>query len=228
MQPLPPFPSLETLFQQTDRLAGTPLLAAITLGVIVAVAARDWRLVLAALMVVYAGLALLTASLLPPQWALLRVVVGGLAAVIWYLSAQQAGWGGRFLPFQHSQGQGVQARPLSSTTLFRALVALSLAALILALRPRLPVPVLPADVRFVVTLLGAFGLLGLALGDEALQTGVSLLLWLAATQLMLAVLQQDAWLIWLLSSLELLLALATGYLMIARGPLWSHEQEGSD
>jgi hypothetical protein len=226
MQPLPPFPSLETLFQQTDRLAGTPLLLAISLGVIVAVAARDWRLVLAMLMVVYTGLALLTASLLPPQWALLRVIVGGLAAVIWYLSAQQAGWGGRFLPFQRSQG--VQARPLSSTTLFRALIALSLAALLLALRPRLPLPVLPADVRFVAVWLGAFGLLGLALGDEALQTGVSLLLWLAATQLMLAALQQDAWLIWLLSSLELLLALATGYLMIARGPLWSHEQEGSD
>jgi hypothetical protein len=154
------------------------------------------------------------------------VIVGGLAAVIWYLSAQQAGWGGRFLPFQHSQG--VEARPLSSTTLFRVLVALSLAALLLALRPRLPLPVLPADVRFVVVWLGAFGLLGLALGNEALQTGVSLLLWLAATQLMLASLQQDAWLIWLLSSLELLLALATGYLMIARGPLWSHEQEGSD
>jgi hypothetical protein len=226
MQPLPPFPSLETLFQQADRLAGTPVLLAIALGVIVAVAARDWRLVLVALMVVYTGLALLTVSLLPPQWALLRVVVGGLAAVIWYLSAQQAGWGGRFLPFQHSQG--VQARPLSSTTLFRALVALSLAALILALRPRLPLPVLPADVRFVVIWLGAFGLLGLALGDEALQTGVSLLLWLAATQLMLAALRQDAWLIWLLSSVELLLALATGYLMIARGPLWRHEQEGSE
>jgi hypothetical protein len=224
MQPLPPFPSLESLFQQTDRLAGTPVLLAVTLGVIVAMAARDWRLVLAMLMVVYAGLAVLTASLLPPQWALLRVIVGGLAAVIWYLSAQQAGWGGRFLPFQHSQG--VEARPLSSTTLFRTLIVLSLAALLLALRPRLPLPALPADARFVVVWLGAFGLLGLALGNEALQTGVSLLFWLAATQLMLAALQQDAWLIWLLSSLELLLALATGYLMIARGPLWSHEQEG--
>jgi hypothetical protein len=226
MQPLPPFPSLETLFQQADSLAGAPVLLAITLGVIVAVAARDWRLVLAVLMVVYTGLALLTASLLPPQWALLRVVVGGLAAVIWYLSAQQAGWGGSFLPFQHSHG--VQSRPLSSTTLFRLLVALALAALLLVLRPRLPLPVLPADVRFVVIWLGAFGVLGLALGDEALQTGVSLLLWLAAAQLMLAVLQQDAWLIWLLSTVELLLALVTGYLMIARGPLWSREQEGGD
>lgn len=36
-----------------------------------AVAALDWRLALAALMLVYVGLALLTADILPPQWALL-------------------------------------------------------------------------------------------------------------------------------------------------------------
>ncbi len=226
MQPLPPFPSLDTLFQQTDPLAGTPLLLIISLGAIVVIAARDWRLALAALMLIYIGLAIMTASLLPPQWALLRVVVGGLAAVIWYLSAQQAGWGGSFLPFQHSQG--VEVRPLASTTLFRTLLALALAGLILALRPRLPLPVLPGDVRFVVIWLGAFGLLGLALGDEALQAGLALLLWLAATQLMLAALQEDAWLIWLLSTVELLVALATGYLMIARGPLWGNQREGSD
>lgn len=225
MQPLPPFPGPDALFEQANQLAGAPLLLVISLGVIVAVAARDWRLVLAALMLVYFGLAVLTASLLPPQWALLRVIVGGLAAVIWYLSAQQAGWGGRFLPFQHSPG--VQARPLSSTTLFRTLVALTLAAIVLVLRPKLPVPVAPDDVRFVVVWLAAFGLLGLALGDEALQTGVALLLWLAATQLMIAALYVDPWLIWLLSSVELLFALATGYLIIARGSFGSREGEDS-
>lgn len=79
----------------------------------------------------------------------------------------------------------MEARPLASTTLFRTLIVLALAVLILTLRPRLPLPVLPTDVRFVVIWLGAFGLLALALGDEALQAGVALLLWLAATQLML-------------------------------------------
>lgn len=224
MQPLPPFPNPETFFEQASGLSGTPLLLVVTLAAMMTVAARDWRLVLSAFMVVYLGLALLTAGLLPPEWALLRVIVGGLAAVIWYLSAQRAGWGGRFLPF--SSSGGVQARPLASTTLFRVLTALTLAALILALRSRVPLPALPGDVRLVVIWLAAFGLLGLALGDEALQTGVSLLLWLGATQLLLAALQQDAWLIWLLSTVELLLALATGYLMVARGPAWGQEPGG--
>lgn len=218
MQPLPPFPSPETFFQEASSLSSTAVLVALTLGALVTAAARDWRLVLMAFMVVYLSLALLTASLLPPEWALLRVVVGGLAAIIWYVSAQRAGWGGRFLPFSHRDG--VQSRPLASTTLFRALVAAALAVLILVLRPRLPLPVISGDVRLVVIWLGAFGLLGLALGDEALQTGVALLLWLGATQLVAAALQQDAWLIWLLSTLELLVALATGYLMVAREPAW--------
>lgn len=226
MPPLPPFPSPETVFQQAGGLAGTPALLAITLCAMVAIAALDWRLVLAAFMLLYFGLALLTANWLPPQWALLRVIVGGLAAIIWYLSAQRAGWGGRFLPFR--QRHGVQTRPLASITLFRALLVTTLAVLIVVLRPRLPLPILPAEARFVVAWLAAFGLLGLAIGDEALQSGVSLLFWLAATQLMLAVLQPDAWLIWLLSTVELLVALATGYLMIARGSAFDQDLGGLD
>ena len=70
----------------------------IGLCAIVLVSARDWRLVLTALMAMYIGLALIAASYLPPEWALLRVVVGGLIAIMWYLSAQRAGWGGRLRP----------------------------------------------------------------------------------------------------------------------------------
>ena len=223
MQPLPPFPVLDTLFQQADGLLGPVILLLLIGGVVVATTGHDWRLVLLAFTLVYLGLALLTARVLPAQWALLRVVVGGLAAVIWYLSAQQAGWGGRFLPFQHSLG--VQARPLASTTLFRATLGVTLAVTLLVLRSRLPLPMVSADMRFAIYCLGAFGLLGLALGEEALQTGVALLFWLAASQLLVAALQQDAWLIWLLSSLELLLALTTGYLMIARGPMTGAQSE---
>lgn len=214
--PFPPGFDLQSLFEQANRLSGAPVLLVVCLGSMLAVIVRDWRLALVAFMAVYLGLAVLTAQLLPAEWALLRVIVGGLAAIIWYLSAQRAGWGGRFLPFSHSDG--VEARPLASTTLFRVLVALTLVAFIVVVRPRLPLPDLPGDLRMAATWLAAFGLLGLALGDEAFQTGLALLFWMSATQLLMAALQRDAWLIWLLSSAELLLALATGYLMIARGP----------
>jgi hypothetical protein len=87
---------------------------------------------------------------------------------------------------------------------------------------------LPVDVQALVVWLSAFALLGLALGDEALQGGVALLMWLAGTQLLFAGLRQDAWLIWLLSAVEILVGLATAYLMIARGPSGTKSPKGTD
>jgi len=226
MQPIPPLPPLNQLVQQVQSLTSTPALYAVGIGAFVVVAARDWRLVLGGFTAITLGSALLTTTLLPPEWALVRVIVGGLVAIMWYLSAQRAGWGGHFLPFRR-QG-GVMARPLSSTTLFRTLLALALAGGLLATRPRLPLPPLPADVQALVVWLGAFALLGLALGDEALQAGVALLMWLAATQILFAALQRDAWLIWLLSTVELLVGLATAYLIIARGPAVGQPPEGTN
>lgn len=215
VQPIPPLPSPPEILADLSGALGVPVTVLIGASAIVLVSARDWRLVLAALMALYAGVALVTATFLPGEWALLRVVTGGLVAIMWYLSAQRAGWGGRFLPFQR-QG-GVQARPLGSTTLFRTLLALILAAALLILRPRLPIPTVDPDVRLVFTWLAAFGLLGLALGDEAMQSGVALLMWLAATQVLVSSLNRDPWLIWLLSSTEILVGLAVAYLIAARG-----------
>lgn len=215
MQPIPPLPTPPEVLAQVSSTLGVPVTLVIGVCAIVLVAARDWRLVLATLMALYIGLALLTASYLPPEWALLRVVVGGLIAIMWYLSAQRAGWGGRFLPFQ--QQGGVQARPLASTTLFRTLLAVVLAAALLIARPRLPIPTVDPDIRLVFTWLAAFGLLGLALGEEAMQSGVALLMWIAATQLLLSSLNRDPWLIWFLSSSEILIGLAIAYLIVARG-----------
>jgi hypothetical protein len=215
MQPIPPLPPLEETLQEAATLAGPLTAVAICACAAIIVAARDWRIVLAAFMIIYLGLALVTSELLPPEWALLRVIVGGLVAIIWLISAQRAGWGGRFLPFQYRKG--VQERPLSSTTLFRSLVVVSVVIVLLTGQVRLPLPPIPSHLRLLVTWLAAFALLGLALGDEALQTGVALLLWLAATQLLVSALRQDPWLIWLLSTVELLVGLAAAYLIVARG-----------
>ncbi len=215
MQPLPPFPTVDQLVRQVDPLIGLPTVIMAGVCAIFLVAARDWRIVVSAYMLLTLSLALLTTTVSPAVSALVRVIVGGMVAILWYLSAQRAGWGGRFLPFRTDTG--VNARPLSSTTLFRTAAALTLAGVLLALRPRLPLPPLAPDIVVVVTWLVAFALLGLALGDEALQAGSALLMFLGAVQLMLSALQRDPWLTWLLSAVELLVGLAIAYLMVARG-----------
>ncbi len=222
MQPIPPFPTVAEALVQLSPVSGLPVLILAALCVFVMVALRDWRAIVAAFMGLSICLALLVARVLPPEWAALRVIVGGLIAIMWYLSAQRAGWGGGFLPF-HTR-TGVNTRPLSSTTAFRVLAALTLAALLLGLQPRLPLPPISGDLRLITTWLIAYALLGLALGDEALQVGAALLMALGASQLLISALLRDPWLIWLLSAIELLIGLATAYLMIARGPLASRQQ----
>jgi hypothetical protein len=219
MQPIPPLPTVEEVLVQLSPVAGLPALLLAALCVFVMVSLRDWRAVVAAFMGLSICLALLTARVLPPEWALLRVIVGGMIAIMWYLSAQRAGWGGGFLPFRTHTG--VHARALSSTTAFRMLAALTLALILLGLQPRLPLPPIGGDLRLATTWLVAYALLGLALGDEALQVGAALLIAMGASQLVVSALLRDPWLIWLLSAVELLVGLATAYLMIARGPLSS-------
>lgn len=216
MQPIPPFPSADEVFAQANNLVGPPAVVIIAVCAVVLVAFRDWRMVLVAFVGLYIGLALLTSTVMEAELALMRVIVGGLVAIMWYLSAQRTGWGGRFLPF--SSRRGVQARPLASTTLFRVVLALALAGALLATRLRLPLPPMSPDLELVVTWLAAYSLLGLALGEEALQVGVALLMWLAGTQLALSALGEDLALLGLLSTVELMVGLATAYLMVARGP----------
>lgn len=215
MDPIPPLPTANQLWQALEPFVGLPAVVGVGASAFLLVSSRDWRIVVAAFMGLSFSLALLMSTVLPAEWALLRVITGGFIAIIWYLSAQRAGWGGRFLPFRSETG--VNARPLSTLTWFRALVALSVAGLLLVLRVRLPLPPVPPDIQVAVTWLAVFALVGLGLGDEALQVGVALLMWLGATQLVLSALQPNPWLFWLLSSAELLVALATGYLMVARG-----------
>lgn len=221
MQPIPPLPPLEDLLERANALTGMPAVIAVALCAFLIVAARDWRLVVAAFMLLSIALSLLTSTVLPPEWALLRVIAGGLVAIMWYLSAQRAGWGGRFLPFRSYTG--VRVRPLSTNTVFRTLAALVLVLVLLAARPRLPLPPVSSDLRLAITWLAAFAVLGLTLGDEALQVGAALLMVLGASQLLVSSLQRDPWLLWLLYAVELLVGLTTAYLMIARGPASSTE-----
>lgn len=226
MEPIPPLPTAAQLLEQLSPLARLPAVIGVGVSAALLVAPRDWRIVVAAFMGLALSLTLLMSTVLPTDWALLRVVVSGLIAVMWYLSAQRAGWGGRFLPFRSPHG-GVNARPLSTLTWFRTLVVLAVAGLLLILRVRLPLPPLPTDIQIAVTWLAVFALVGLGLGDEALQVGAALLMWLGATQAVLSALQRDPWLFWLLSAAELLVGLATAYLMVARGTraAWPADEE---
>jgi Trk-type K+ transport system membrane component len=173
---------------------------------------RDWRLVLFAYAAFSAMLALLLSQVIPTEWALLQAIVGGLIAVMFFLSARQLRW-------HPASGVSREDRwpQMASLTSFRALAVALTTVAFLASRDSVTLPQVDLLFRDMIFWLGLIGLLGLALHEEPLHAGLALLIVLAGSQLLLFSLTQQRLLIGLLEGGQLLLGLAISYLMVARG-----------
>lgn len=199
--------------------------SAIGLGVLLIAAmlvVSDWRLALLA----YAGLKLLAGvlltQLLPPEWALLQWVVGGLVGIMWFLSNR------RVDSIKKRQLGRPWWRPdwkLNPSTFMRLALLLLLVAAAYGTRPALALPKLPADLARFATFSALAGLLGLGLGDRPLRWGLSLSMWLLAANFAIHALQVDADTVGLLASIEILLGFAISYLIVVDGARFWPEPE---
>jgi hypothetical protein len=102
-------------------------------------------------------------------------------------------------------------------TSFRALTVALTAVTFLVSRESIELPVVDLLFRDMIFWLALVGLLGLALHEEPLHAGLSLLIVLGGFQLLLFALVQQRMMIGLLASEQLLLGLAISYLMVSRG-----------
>ncbi len=207
--------SLADLFRQLSTLIGLPavLLAGVAAAIIVI--ARDWRLVLFAYGLLSTMLALLLSQVVPSEWALLQAIVGGMISVMLFLSARQLTGARHLRSAGHlSAGRWPQ---LASLTSFRVLAVAMAAIAYFAMRTRVQLPLVTPLFRDAVLWLSLMGLLGLALHDEPLYAGLSLLTVLGGFQLLLFTLVQRRMLIGLMEAEQLLLGLAISYLMLSHG-----------
>jgi hypothetical protein len=163
----------------------------------------DWRLALAGLVVVQIGVATVTVQVehMPAEWAAIMTAVTCLACLILALSAQQAGTS----PSLRQAG----------TWLLRAL-ALALVYLAWrALGRGVRLPELVPQVTALFVWLGICVLMILGMSNDPLFTAVGLLLWCIPVQAVVAVLLGVPALIALIGILELVVALACSYLVLA-------------
>lgn len=201
----------------------------------------DWRATLFAFACMSVLLTLLSTRLLPLEWAVVRMLVGGLVALLWFMSARRVHWGHlrpgdrvtrrkgepplrfplsprRFLSLFPRLRRRGERWPLLSTSSLQRLLAVCLAIpVFLHLRGRLALPELPSDLALVCAWLWMMGFLALALSDEPLRAGLGLLTMSAGFQLLYAALEPNTTAIGLLGGLDLLLGLAVAYLMLAHG-----------
>ncbi|NOX63803.1 MAG: hypothetical protein GXP42_17905 [Chloroflexi bacterium] len=207
-------PNLDEFFQLAQPLAHQGALAFGVLFVAAMLVFSDWRLALFAFAGVQVLAGVLLAELLPPEWALLQWIVGGLMGVMWYLAARR-------VDAVRRRQMGVPWwRPdwrFNPSTLMRLALALLLLLVLYIQRPTPPLPKLPADLARFATLLALAGLVGLGLGDRPLRWGLSLAMWILASTFVIHALQVDAATVGLLASLQILLGFAISYLIVVDG-----------
>jgi hypothetical protein len=213
---------LVDLFRQLSILVGLPavLLAAAAAAAIVI--ARDWRIVLYCFILLSAMLSLLLSQLLPTEWALLQAIVGGLIAVMLFLSARQLRWRPRGV--LNWEARWPQVASLSS---FRTLAVVLAAVTFWAVRDHVHLPKVDTLFRDAILWLTLIGLLGLALHEEPLHAGLALLTVIGAFELLLFALVQDRMLVGLMEAGQLLLGLAISYLVVSHGLSGSPPQRDS-
>lgn len=204
--------SLDALFRQLSILIGLPSVYLAGAAAVVIVVARDWRAVLFGYAVVSVVLALLLSQVIPAEWALQQALIGGLIAVMLYLSARQ-------LRTYRGLYQSPELRwpQMASLSSFRLLAVLLVAVTFIVARDNIHLPLIEPVLRDALLWLVLMGLLGLMLHAEPLHAGLSLLILLGASQLLLFTLIQDRLVVGLMQGVQLLLGLAIAYLMLAHG-----------
>lgn len=204
--------TLTDFIRQLSILLTLP--AVVLLGIVAAVivVVRDWRVVLFAYAILSATLAFLLVQRIPMEWAFLQAVTGGLIAVMLFLSARQL----RGVPMP---GAGAEARwpQLASLPLFRVLMVVLALIAFVQLHDRVQLPLPSSALGDGVLWLALVGGLGLALHDEPLHAGLSLLTGLAGFVLLYFGLTQSRLMIGFIEGWQLLIGLAVSYLMVSRG-----------
>lgn len=204
--------SLADLFQQLSLLAGAPAVIVAGIAAVLIVAPRDWRVVLFGYAVLTVVLSLLLSQVVPTEWALQQAIAGGLVAVMLFLSAREVRGSA-----QSGLPRSAAWPRMASLTSFRVL-AIGLAAVAFAaVREQISIPLVSPVFRDAALWLGLIGVIGLALHEEPLHAGLSLLTFLGAAELVIFTLVQRRMLVGVLQGGQVLLGLAIAYLVVAHG-----------
>lgn len=209
-------PSFPTIFEWIDDMSflrGQPAAYLAIAAASVIVIFWEWRLALLALTVNYLAATLLFIEVLDPRLAIVKLFVGLFICLMLYFTARQA-------TNEHPSAGVRSAAPSSrkwlarSSLPFRSFLTLLVILTVLSLSRGADyrLPAVPAAINLAVYGLVALGLLGIALGTNPLQVGMSILLLMAGFELFYNTLDQSITVLGLLAVANLLLTLAVAYL----------------
>jgi len=100
-------PIMSELVTRLDFLTGPWGVVGVGLCAALIVVLADWRVTLFAFASLSVLLTLLSTRLLPLEWAVARMLVGGLVALLWFMSARRVRWGHRRRGDKETGRQGI-------------------------------------------------------------------------------------------------------------------------
>jgi hypothetical protein len=221
------FPTLTDLLNLLAFLGEQPAAMGVLASAVFLTVLRDWRWSLLALTIQYLLSSWLFTHVfepdIAPAIAAIKIMAWAVACLVLYVTARQVRWGSSRPRDQAETGEPATGRKsvrrlLPTSLLFRLLTSLMTATVVLYTvnRGGLALPELPAHINLAAVSLMAMGLLGLGLTEEPLTGGMSLLTALTGFELFYHSLEQAITIIGLLIGVELLIALVTAYLTVAR------------
>jgi hypothetical protein len=198
---------------------------------------RDWRILILALLTQYVLEGMILFRLVRPDIAVLQVLIGAFICPILFLSARQVS-AAASLPAstlaarqpggRHTWWRDFSARLLFNTLnrsrrvaatglTFRIFIGLLMMLVTLTLSSTFPVPGLATSVTTAVYWLVLVGLTILMLTEDPMKVGIGLLTTLTGFGLLYFTLETSLLLTGLWGTVNLLIALAIGYLTVVKG-----------
>ncbi|MBN1639784.1 MAG: hypothetical protein JXA09_01020 [Anaerolineae bacterium] len=208
------------------NLSAWPMFVGLVIASSIIVVARDWRFWLWALLIQYVLVSLVHLRALPPELALLKLIVGVLVCPMLY-------WAARWVETERAhraevereriaeEGGTVPLPPLpwpvrSTHWTFRLLAVFLLGLVLYSVSRSLSLPFVDPDIAAVCIWLWLVGLLVLVLTPEPLPAGIALLTLIAGFDLFFDALSPGLVGTGVLAAIHLLTGLAISYLTTVR------------
>ena len=182
---------------------------------------KDWRASVGAFLLQYLSMGLVLARLVRPEVAFAKVLVGLFICVIMYLSARQASWRHKLTSASIGLHILLGTRVVAGEVFppgraFRLMTVLLMGITAVSLGQNYPISTLPFVISIAVYWLCLAGFLLLILSENPLKIGQGLLTILIGFELWYTTLEGSLIVVGLWGSVNLILALAVGYLATVR------------
>ncbi len=230
-------PTLPELLEQLQFITPQATLLGLFVTATIILLGRDWRSLILTLLGQYILVGLILSRLVRPDIATLKVMIGAFICPILFLSARQVAfippsaiqsrlavdtrqqWWQRLLRLIPALIKGVdrRRRPAATGFTFRIFIALIIMLIALTISRSVPLPELPPSVNTAVYWLILAGLTTLVLTEDPIKAGHGLFTALTGFDLFYAVVENSLLLTGLWGVINLLIALAVGYLAVVRG-----------